>query len=65
MALVKVFGYAGFAGVSYYIGQCLLQERRVATYKRRPSTNEGIIDESELEQERKIRSYIDNHCRVL
>ena len=63
MAIVKAIGYAGFAGVAYYIGQCLYQEMRVARYKRRTSTNEGIMEESEMSEERQIKQYIDNHCR--
>ena len=62
MAFVKIVGYLGCGGLALYLCNTMSEELRIARYKRRPSTNEGIMDKKEVEQEEKIRHYLDNHC---
>lgn len=47
-----------------YIGYTIYWERRVAGYKRRASSNEGVINEKEVKEEKAIMEYVKNHCKL-
>ena len=60
---VRAAAYMGCAMMSLYFVKTFWWEMRVSGYKRRTSSNEGILDDRELKEEEDIKNYLHNHCR--
>lgn len=63
MSFLRMALTGGTVFLGGYILQTIYWENRVARYKRRASSNEGILTDKEMKEEQEVKNYLKSHCK--